>query len=180
MRAHRRCSARYSGSTNPPPSCCCVFICRCLGLTHPHPFPAISGRTRFFDAYGTTRDVLQNHLTEMMALVALAHEQPVNPAAKAAVLKQVITTTTTFCCTQTSPSFGRNAPRQSNNSPDNQPSPPPKKTFLPIGSPCCNQLDSRVHRLGLQVQTGACVRSTASTQRTPGRTTVRLRWLQRS
>ena len=131
MRAHRRCSARYSGSTNPPPSCCCVFICRCLGLTHPHPFPAISGRTRFFDAYGTTRDVLQNHLTEMMALVALAHEQPVNPAAKAAVLKQVITTTTTFCCTQTSPSFGRNAPRQSNNSPDNQPSPPPKKpSFL--------------------------------------------------
>ena len=30
-----------------------------------------SGRTRFYDRYGVIRDVFQNHLTEMIALVAM-------------------------------------------------------------------------------------------------------------
>lgn len=29
------------------------------------------GRTAFYDAYGVVRDVLQNHLTELLALVAM-------------------------------------------------------------------------------------------------------------
>lgn len=29
------------------------------------------GRTRFYDSYGVVRDVLQNHLTEVLALVAM-------------------------------------------------------------------------------------------------------------
>ena len=30
-----------------------------------------AGRTGFYDEYGVVRDVLQNHLTELLALVAL-------------------------------------------------------------------------------------------------------------
>eukprot|EP00667_Euglena_gracilis_P002742 EG_transcript_2747 len=53
-----------------------------------------AGRTAFYDQYGVIRDVMQNHLTEMLALVAM--DLPANPndveqfeAAKLAVLEKL-------------------------------------------------------------------------------------------
>lgn len=51
-------------------------------MTPPHPPP---GRTSFYEEYGVIRDVLQNHLTEVLMLVAM--ELPVNLSSPEAVLQ---------------------------------------------------------------------------------------------
>ena len=43
------------------------------------------GRTSFYEEYGVIRDVLQNHLTEVLTLVAM--ELPVNTSSPEAVLQ---------------------------------------------------------------------------------------------
>lgn len=50
----------------------------------PLPFPG-SGRTSFYEEYGVIRDVLQNHLTEVLTLVAM--ELPHNASSAEAVLR---------------------------------------------------------------------------------------------
>lgn len=51
-------------------------------MTPPHPPP---GRTSFYEEYGVIRDVLQNHLTEVLTLVAM--ELPANISSPEAVLQ---------------------------------------------------------------------------------------------
>lgn len=49
------------------------------------PTPSRVGRTGFYEEYGVIRDVLQNHLTEVLTLVAM--ELPYNVSSSEAVLR---------------------------------------------------------------------------------------------
>ncbi|EGD81821.1 hypothetical protein PTSG_02535 [Salpingoeca rosetta] len=49
-----------------------------------------SGRTRFFDAYGIVRDVMQNHLTEVLLLLAMDPGVPVSFSSKMPILSAML------------------------------------------------------------------------------------------